>query len=59
MLLKNKTVAVIGGGPVGLTFARLLQQAGAEVKVYERDKDEFHGLKAERLTSIMIMGRLP
>ena len=39
MLLKNKKVAIIGGGPVGLTMARLLQQKGIEVTVYERDKD--------------------
>lgn len=35
--LKNKTVAIIGGGPGGLTLARLLEMNGVEVKVYERD----------------------
>ncbi|ANH83564.1 tetracycline resistance protein [Niabella ginsenosidivorans] len=39
MLLQNKKVAIIGGGPVGLTMARLLQQKDADVTVYERDKD--------------------
>lgn len=39
MLLKDKTVAIIGAGPVGLTMARLLQQEGVSVHVYERDKD--------------------
>ena len=39
MLLKNKKVAIIGAGPVGLTMARLLQQKGIDVSVYERDKD--------------------
>lgn len=39
-LLKNKTIAIIGGGPVGLLTARLLQMKGAEVKVYERDKNK-------------------
>ena len=39
MLLKDKQVAVIGAGPVGLTMARLLQQKGVKVTVYERDKD--------------------
>lgn len=39
MLLKDKQVAIIGGGPVGLTMARLLQQKGLNVAVYERDKD--------------------
>ncbi|MBO9701935.1 MAG: FAD-dependent monooxygenase [Sporocytophaga sp.] len=38
-LLKNKKVAIIGAGPVGLTMARLLQQNEIDVTVYERDKD--------------------
>jgi 2-polyprenyl-6-methoxyphenol hydroxylase-like FAD-dependent oxidoreductase len=37
MLLTNKKIAIVGGGPGGLTLARLLQQKGADVKVYERD----------------------
>ncbi|MRX40112.1 FAD-dependent monooxygenase [Flavobacterium sp. LC2016-23] len=37
MLLENKQVAIIGGGPGGLTLARLLQLQNAAVKVYERD----------------------
>lgn len=39
MLLQYKKVAIIGAGPVGLTMARLLQQKGVDVTVYERDKD--------------------
>lgn len=39
MLLENKKVAIIGAGPVGLTMARLLQQKGTNVTVYERDKN--------------------
>ncbi|WP_324675519.1 NAD(P)/FAD-dependent oxidoreductase [Hymenobacter sp. GOD-10R] len=39
MLLTNKKIAIIGGGPGGLTLARLLQQQGADVTVYERDAD--------------------
>lgn len=38
-ILKDKKVAIIGGGPVGLTMTRLLQQKGVEVTVYERDQD--------------------
>ena len=37
MLLENKQVAIIGGGPGGLTLARLLQLQNVSVKVYERD----------------------
>jgi 2-polyprenyl-6-methoxyphenol hydroxylase-like FAD-dependent oxidoreductase len=39
MILKNKKIAIIGAGPVGLTMATLLQQKGVDVTVYERDKD--------------------
>jgi 2-polyprenyl-6-methoxyphenol hydroxylase-like FAD-dependent oxidoreductase len=37
MLVSDKQIAIIGGGPGGLTLARLLQLKGADVKVYERD----------------------
>ena len=37
MLLAEKTVAIVGGGPGGLTLARLLQLQGVKVQVYERD----------------------
>lgn len=36
-LLNNKKVAIIGGGPVGLTMAKLLQQNNIDITVYERD----------------------
>lgn len=36
-MIQNKKTAIIGGGPGGLTLARLLQQQGADVTVYERD----------------------
>jgi tetracycline resistance monooxygenase len=39
MILKEKKVAIIGAGPVGLTIAILLQQKGIDVTVYERDKN--------------------
>jgi phytoene dehydrogenase-like protein len=39
MLLQNKHIAIVGGGPGGLTLARLLQQSGATLTVYERDLD--------------------
>ena len=35
--IQNKQIAIVGGGPGGLTLARLLQMKGADVKVYERD----------------------
>ncbi|MBS1490254.1 MAG: FAD-dependent monooxygenase [Bacteroidetes bacterium] len=38
-LLKHKKVAIIGGGPVGLTMAKLLQQTGIDITLYERDTD--------------------
>lgn len=38
-LFNNKTVAIISGGPVGLTMASLLQQNGIDIKVYERDEN--------------------
>lgn len=38
--LKNKKIAIVGGGPGGLTLARLLQINGADVKVFERDINE-------------------
>lgn len=37
MLIENKKIAIVGGGPGGLTLARLLQLKGATPKVYERD----------------------
>lgn len=40
MLLKDKKIAIIGAGPVGLTMAKLLQQNGLDVTVYERDLNE-------------------
>jgi len=65
-LIKDKTIAIVGGGPGGLTLARLLQINGADVNVYERDlnKDvrvqgatldlhENSGLKALRKAGLM------
>ena len=37
MILNHQKIAIAGGGPGGLTLARLLQMAGADVHVYERD----------------------
>src|SRR5882672_3667018 len=37
--INGKKVAIVGGGPGGLTLARLLQQSGAKVAVYERDQN--------------------
>src|SRR3954469_21200941 len=41
MLLQNKRVAIVGGGPGGLTLARLLQTKGVDLKVYERDINKY------------------
>lgn len=41
MLIDNKSIAIVGGGPGGLTLARLLQLKGANVKVYERDINKY------------------
>ena len=41
--LGEKTVAIVGGGPGGLTLARLLQQGGAKITVYERDQSRSPG----------------
>jgi 2-polyprenyl-6-methoxyphenol hydroxylase-like FAD-dependent oxidoreductase len=40
MLIADKQIAIIGGGPGGLTLARLLQLKSANVKVYERDANK-------------------
>jgi len=40
MLSANKQIAIIGGGPGGLTLARLLALQQVNVKVYERDLDK-------------------
>ena len=40
MKLQGKKTAVVGGGPGGLTLARLLQLKGVNVTVYERDLDK-------------------
>jgi 2-polyprenyl-6-methoxyphenol hydroxylase-like FAD-dependent oxidoreductase len=36
--IHGEKIAIIGGGPGGLMLARLLQQRGAQVSVYERDQ---------------------
>lgn len=44
MTIQHKKIAIVGGGPGGLTLARLLQLHGATVTVYERDRS-----RAERV----------
>lgn len=58
MLLQNKKVAIIGAGPVGLAFAKLLQQEGANVKVYERDVNECGRIKGGTLDLLKDMGQI-
>jgi 2-polyprenyl-6-methoxyphenol hydroxylase-like FAD-dependent oxidoreductase len=41
MKIQDKKIAIVGGGPGGLTLARLLQLKGATVKVYERDLNRY------------------
>lgn len=36
--VEEKKIAIVGGGPGGLTLARLLEQGDAKVTVYERDR---------------------
>ena len=57
-LLRNKNIAIIGAGPVGLAFARLLQQEGADVKVYERDTNEHYRIKGGTLDLLKDMGQM-
>lgn len=38
--VKDNKIAIVGGGPGGLTLARLLQMNGIDVQVYERDKNK-------------------
>lgn len=40
MILQDKKIAIIGGGPGGLTLARLLQLNNLRVQVYERDVND-------------------
>lgn len=43
-LLRDKTVAVVGGGPAGLTLARLLQMSGVRLQLFERNAaSPWHG----------------
>jgi 2-polyprenyl-6-methoxyphenol hydroxylase-like FAD-dependent oxidoreductase len=40
MVIKNKKIAIVGGGPGGLTLANLLALKGANLRVYERDANK-------------------
>lgn len=56
-LLSDKNVAIIGGGPVVLTMAKLLQQNGIDVSVYERDNDREDKILVEPLTYTKVQVR--
>ena len=47
--VQGKRIAVVGGGPGGLTLARLLQKGGANVTVYERDKNRYARVQGSAL----------
>ncbi len=47
--IEGKKIAIVGGGPGGLTLARLLQQSGANVSVYERDQSRSARLQGSAL----------
>lgn len=49
MFLRNKQITIVGGGPGGLTLARLLQQNGAAVRVYERDRNRYERVQGGTL----------
>ena len=55
-LLSNKNVAIIGG-PVGLTMAKLLQQNGIDVSVYEETTTERQEFLVEPLTYTKVQVR--
>ncbi|HEY1055919.1 MAG TPA: NAD(P)/FAD-dependent oxidoreductase [Emticicia sp.] len=40
MIIQDKKIAIVGGGPGGLTLAKLLALKGANIKVYERDMNK-------------------
>jgi len=48
-LIHDKCIAIVGGGPGGLTLARILQMNGADVTVYERDANSLARAKGATL----------
>lgn len=65
-MINKKKIAIVGGGPGGLTLARLLQLKGFNVSVFERDANRYvrqqgatldlhedAGLKAMRAAGLM------
>jgi 2-polyprenyl-6-methoxyphenol hydroxylase-like FAD-dependent oxidoreductase len=57
-LIKNKKIAIIGGGPGGLSLARLLQIRGGDVTVYERDKNRYARIQGSSLDLHQDSGQL-
>jgi 2-polyprenyl-6-methoxyphenol hydroxylase-like FAD-dependent oxidoreductase len=45
----GKKIAIVGGGPGGLAFARWLEQGGAQVSLCERDQSRRAGIQGSAL----------
>lgn len=50
---KSKTVAIVGGGPTGLTAAKDLAEAGYEVHIYEKS-DRLGGMMAKGIPAFRL-----
>lgn len=44
-ILKNRKIAIIGSGPVGIALALLLKRSSATIDIFERDSDYLYTIK--------------